>query len=64
MGIVASADADAGFEAFAELAEEPDALSLESLEQAVRATGRRTAAESATAARRAWMTFMVFSWLR
>ncbi len=58
---MSSAEADAGADAFAELAEEPDVLSLESLEQAVSATGRRTAAESATAARRAWMTFMMFS---
>jgi hypothetical protein len=45
---LAAADGDV----LAALAVEPDEESLESLEQAVRASGRSAAAETATAARR------------
>lgn len=54
---------EAEADAFAELAVEPEALSLESLEQAVRASGSTAAADTATAARRMWRVFMMFSWV-
>lgn len=44
---------EAEADALSEVAVEPDALSLESLEQAARASGSTTAADMATAARRA-----------